>query len=334
MTDQGLTAGQLLGMSSSYWKTCALHTGVKLEVFSTLAEEGGLTAGELADRLSLDTDATERLLLALAALGLVRKSEEGYRNTGSADRYLTRGSPETVGHLIRHHHHLMQSWVDLDRAVRNGTPVGPRSSFSPEDMRESFLMGMHDSAMQQAPGLVGTLELTDRNHLLDLGGGPGTYAVHFCLSNPGLRATVYDLPTSRPFAEQVIQRFDLADRIDFTEGNYLTESVDGTYDVAWLSHILHAEDPAGCRAILEKTVNALAPRGLIIVQEFILDDNGTGPLFPALFSLNMLVRTEGGRAYTEGELMEMLTESGAVHLERTAYRGPNDSGLIVGRAGI
>ena len=49
--------------------------------------------------------------------------------------------------------------------------------------------------------------------MLDLGGGPGTHAIHFCLKHPDLRATVFDLPTTRPFAEETIRKAALADRI-------------------------------------------------------------------------------------------------------------------------
>ena len=59
---------------------------------------------------------------------------------------------------------------------------------------------MFNLAMNLAPVLVPKIDLSNRRHLLDLGGGPGTYAIHFCLNNPQLKATVYDLPTTRPFA--------------------------------------------------------------------------------------------------------------------------------------
>ena len=81
-------------------------------------------------------------------------------------------------------------------------------------------MGMFNNAMLQAPKLVDTFDLSKCQNLLDMGGGPGTYAIHFCRHNPQLKATVFDLPTSRPFAEKTIERFDLSDRIDFQGGTW------------------------------------------------------------------------------------------------------------------
>ena len=97
-----------------------------------------------------------------------------------------------------------------------------------------FVMGMHT-----APTLAKEIDLAGRKSLIDIGGGPGTFAIHFCLENPQLKARVYDLPTTRPFAEKTIENFNLSDRIKFMEGDYVDKTIEGVYDVAWLSHILH-----------------------------------------------------------------------------------------------
>jgi SAM-dependent methyltransferase len=174
------------------------------------------------------------------------------------------------------------------------------------------------------------IDLGSRSRCLDLGGGPGTYAIHFCLKNPGLTATVFDLPTTRPFAEQTIARFGLSDRIAFADGNYLDDEIPGRYDVAWLSHILHAEGFDDCLKIIRKAVSALQPGGIVIIHEFILNDAMDGPLFPALFSLNMLQGTEAGRAYSERQLTGMLTAAGVHDVRRVPIQTPNDSGILVG----
>ncbi|HKK90405.1 MAG TPA: methyltransferase, partial [Desulfobacteraceae bacterium] len=192
------------------------------------------------------------------------------------------------------------------------------------------LMGMFNIAMATAPQLVPTIDINGRKTLLDLGGGPGTYAIHFCMENPGLRAMVFDLPTTRPFAEQTIARFGQEDNVAFAGGDFLKDPIPGTHDVVWLSHILHGESPNDCRKIVNKAVSALNPGGMIIIHDFILDNDKTNPLFPALFSLNMLLGTHGGQAYSEAEIFSMLEDAGAGEIRRTPFRGPTDSGVITG----
>jgi SAM-dependent methyltransferase len=232
--------------------------------------------------------------------------------------------------MILHHHQLMESWAHLDQSVKSGKPVRTRATRKDDDWRENFLMGMFNMAMQLAPKVVPQIDLSDRRSLLDLGGGPGTYAIHFCRQYPQLKATVYDLPTTRLFAEKTIASFGLADRIIFKDIDFIEEGIQETFDAAWLSHVLHGESPEDCRKIIGKAVASLESGGVILIHEFILDNTMDGPLFPALFSLNMLLGTEGGKAYSERQLSDMLAEAGARDIYRLAVNIPNDSGIITG----
>jgi predicted O-methyltransferase YrrM len=329
MTTQDISPGQLLEISGSYWRSCTLHAGVKLGIFTVLGADAR-TSAEIARTIEGDRRGVEALLNALTAMNLLGRKGGKYANTELSAAFLSTKSPQYIGHIIMHHHHLVASWSQLDQSVQSGAPVRESSSQSDEAWRESFLMGMFNMAMMIAPQLVRSMDLSDRRRLLDLGGGPGTYAIHFCLNNPSLKATVYDLPTTRPFAQRTIEQFQLADRIGFEAGNYLEDKVEGSYDAVWLSHILHAEGPHDCRGILQKAASVLEPGGMLIVHDFILNDTLDGPPFPALFALNMLLGTPHGRAYSEKQIGDMLAEAGAAEIKRVPVQTPNDSGIIVG----
>ena len=329
MTRETWSAGRLLETSGNYWKACALHAGVSLGIF-TLIGDDSIGGDEIARESGWDADGVKRLLNALTAMGLLTNQQGEYSNTPESKSLLVKNSPEYIGHIIMHHHHLVSPWSQLPQAVKSGQPVRQRSSFGETEERESFLMGMFNLAMNIAPRLVDQIDLGGRRHFLDLGAGPGTYAIHFCLANPHLRATVYDLATTRPFALRTIERFGLADRIDFMAGNYVEDEIKGSYDVAWLSHILHGEGPEVCQTIIAKTAFVLEAGGLILVHDFILNDSLDGPLFPALFSLNMLINTPQGQSFSESQITSMLARAGVKEIHRIPFRGPNDSGIIAG----
>ncbi len=322
-------AGRLLGVSGAYWQSCAIHAGVKLDVFTAIGEKG-LTGKEVAEKIGGNERSVAMLLNALTAMGLLEKEEDVFSNTDAAATFLSKDAPGYIGYMLLHHHHLMAQWARLYEGVLSGGPVESRINFSDEETRESFLMGMFNIAMRQAPVLTTHVDLSGRSRLLDLGGGPGTYAIHFCRCNPDLRATVYDLPTTRPFAEKTIRKFDLSDRIDFMEGDFLKEGVKGKYDAVWISHILHGEGPEDCARILTKAASALEPGGLIIVHDFILDDTMDGPLHPALFSMNMLLGTDHGQSYSQAQLTSMLADNGFRDIRRLSYKGPTDSAIMTG----
>lgn len=322
--------GSIMEISGAYWATCTLHAGVKLGVFTAIGDAAA-TAKDIARQTAADPRAMAMLLDALTGMELLEKDGDRYTNTPAAKTFLSRDSDRYVGYMIMHHHHLVESWAHLDEAVATGRPVRSRASFEDVEVRESFLMGMFNNASITAPLVVREIDFGDRRHLLDLGGGPGTFSIHFCRKYPDLRATVFDLPTTRPFAEKTIARFGLSERIDFQEGDYTRNGIAGTFDAAWLSHILHGEEPAVCREIIKKTVAVLKPGSPILIHEFILDDTRAAPLFPTLFSLNMLLGTHGGQAYSEGELTRMLAENGVTDIHRLPFRSPTDSGILMGR---
>ncbi len=323
------TAAKILGISDAYWQSCTLHCAVSLDIFSRLAHECR-TVDELAELLDADRRGLATLLDALAAMGLLAKDGDCFTNTASARRFLVNGGPEYIGNIIMHHHHLLDGWAQLERAVRRGQPVEKRS-YGEERERESFQLGMLNLAMGIAPHLAEQVDLQGCRHLLDLGGGPGTYAIHFCRANPKLRATIVDRPTTREFAIKAVRFFGLGDRIDFMSADFTVDPLPGRYDVAWVSQVLHSYAPEECRTILAKVVAGLEPGGLIMVHEFFLNNAKDGPLFPALFSLNMLINNPSGRSYAEREMGTILASLGVGGLRRLPFVGPNESYVLCGR---
>jgi SAM-dependent methyltransferase len=329
MTAEELNPEEILKLSGSYWETCTLHAGVKLDVF-TIIGKYHLKGADVADKLKSDKRGVKMLLNALSAMDLLLKKEDIYSNTPLSLTFLSKHSSRYMGHILLHHHNLMESWSQLDIAVRSGRSVRHRATHTDEEEQKNFLMGMFNLAMNLAPVLVPKVNLSDRRHLLDLGGGPGTYAIHFCMANPLLKATVYDLPTTRFFAEKTIAKFKLQDRIAFRGVDYLKEGIEGIYDVVWLSQILHGEGPEDCRKIIRKAVSVLEPGGMILIHDFILNNSMDGPLFPALFSLNMLLGTPSGQSYSERQIRDMLSDAGVREIRRIFFESPNDSGIITG----
>jgi len=147
---------------------------------------------------------------------------------------------------------------------------------------------------------------------------------------------MFDRPTTQPFAEATASRFGLScsgpdARLSFIPGDYTRDPVPGGFDAAWLSHILHGEGPDMAARIVTGAAAGLNRGGVLLVHEFLLDDALDGPEFPALFSLNMLLGTPSGQAYSHGQVAKMLRAAGLTDIARLDFAGPNDSGIVAGR---
>jgi len=317
-------------VSGSFWQACTLQGAVKLDIFSVLGSEGK-TALDVAEEIRSDLRGMTSLLNALAAMGLLKKTGGVFSNTEASSLYLNKSSARYIGWRILHHHYLMPSWARLDEAVIKGEPVANENvTVHQEAQREAFLMAMFNNATPVSRSIVPFIDLKGCQTLLDLGGGPGTYAIQFCEKYPQLKAVVYDLPASQPYAEATINRFHMQDRIKFSGGDFFKDDIPGKYEAVWMSHILHSSGPEECQELVRRAVRVLQPGGLCLVHDFWLNEAGDGPLFPALFSLNMLVRTCRGRSYTESEARLMLEQAGLKKIYRLDLNVPNDSGVIIG----
>jgi len=323
--------GKILELSGGYWAPFALHAGVELDIFTAL-EDKAMTEEEAAACLGISRRGAKSLLNALSAMGLLDK--EGGRFSAGADsaKYLSKSSPDYLGYMIRHHHYLSAAWAGLPGSVRSGEPSGgPRSRDRNEKELEAFEMGMFNNASLLAPKVAEAVDLGSRKRLLDLGGGPATYSIHFCLRNPGLKAVVFDLPEVRPFAEKMIAAHGLSGRIEFAAGDFTADALPTGFDAAWLSHVIHGEGPVSAAGVVKKAGASLDQGGTMLIHEFILDDCGNAPLHPALFSLNMLIATKEGRSYTKGELEGFMRSAGISEIALLDLAGPSQSRILSGK---
>jgi len=323
------TPKKILKTSGSYWESFTLHAAVKLDVF-TLIENNFKDPSKISEKLNADKRAVTMFLNALAAMGLLKKENDCFKNTEQSKVFLVKDSPEYIGSIILHSYHCVNYWSALVETVKAGKS-NKNILEMPEEERREFLMGMNVLASINSKRAAAAVDLSGCTHLLDLGGGPGTFSINFCKENPELKATIYDLVDSKPFADKMIREAGLEHRIDFKAGNFITDEIDGDYDSVWISHILHGENFDNCVRLVKKAVLATKPGSKIYVHDFILNDEGDGPLFASLFSLNMLVNTRDGQSYSEKEIFSMLQQAGLKDMERLPFKGDNDSGIICGR---
>jgi hypothetical protein len=102
------------------------------------------------------------------------------------------------------------------------------------------------------------------------------------------------------------------------------------YDVAWVSNLIHSYDERTNVGMLRKVVRSLEPGGVLYVQDFLLDKTRTKPVWPAVFALNMLVHTDGGRTYAEGEVRDWFERLGLRKVRRLKLALANGAGISAG----
>lgn len=319
----------IMDVATGFQRSRVLLTAYELGIFTCLGDRSCVSI-EVAAGLNLDARATDRLMNALCALGLLSKDQGRFSNSPGAARFLVREKPEYMGNLA-HTVNLWDTWSTLTDAVRHGSSVIKKDVSERETpWLDSFIAAMHWRAAKNAHQIVNLLDLSGVNCVLDVGGGSGAFAMAFAGAKPGLEAVVFDLPNVVPLTRGYIEREGMSSRVETVAGNYQTDKLGSGFDLIFLSAIIHSNSPEENRALMTKCVAALNPRGQVVVVDFIMDDDRTSPPFGAFFALNMLVGTEAGDTYTETEVRAWMQDAGLLSIARKDT--PFGTCMIVGRA--
>jgi (2Fe-2S) ferredoxin/2-polyprenyl-3-methyl-5-hydroxy-6-metoxy-1,4-benzoquinol methylase len=307
-----------------------LLTAVELDLFTAVGS--GARADDVAARLGSDPRATEMLMNALVAMGWLAKQGAIFSNPPSSARYFVAGSADDWRAATLHLAHLWRTWSTLTECVRAGTSVlRQEMAERGEEWTRAFIAAMHRNARARAPLVVGAVGTEGVNRMLDVGGGSGAYSIAFASAKENLEVHLLDLVEVLPITQSHIESAGLAGRIRTRPGDLRADQLGEGYDLVLVSAICHMLGADENQDLLKRCFKALAPKGRVVIQDFILEPDKTAPKSAALFALNMLVGTRSGSTYTEAEYAAWLGEAGFHDVRHVRLPGP--SGLIVGTRG-
>jgi SAM-dependent methyltransferase len=284
-------------------------SALELDLFTAIGTDTWSIA-ELAKAIGVSERGLDILCRNLAACGLLKKRGPSYRNTAFSATELNRSHPRCRGAYLDLLKDQWSDWSRLTETVRSGLSV---DHGKPEeaDYRHRFTWAMHHRSVDVASKVAAQVSLPGAKSLLDLGGGPGTYALAFLKRNPALEATVCDRPAALEVARQVASAEKAGKRLSFLPLDFMQEQLPGQYDVVWYSNVLHIYSAEENRSLFGKIFRALNPGGQLIIQDaFLHDKEGLYPEEAGLFAVTMLLFTERGNTYSVQETTSWLHENG------------------------
>lgn len=316
MQDISEQATEIRRIWSGFQGARVLITANNYRVFDYLEQQK--SAHQLSKRLKTDPRATEILLDALSGLGLLRKRNGRYRNSDLASQFLVEGKPYYQGDIIRHIETLWDNWSGLDAIMRTGKP------FRRSRNHEAFILGMHNIASIKAKKIIDAIGMKGVKTALDLGAGPGTYTLE--MARRGIHVTLFDTPETINIAKAVVSKHKKeTEHISFMQGDFIIDDIRSGYDLILMSQTAHAYSEKDNMALLKKCRKALNPGGRAVIHEFLISDDGTSPVPSALFSINMLVNTTGGRCYSPNRMRSWFLKTGF----RKVKKQPVADGVLV-----
>lgn len=312
----------LLDMARAGLRSQVLYAANVLGVFGTLSG-GPQSAEQLAPHTGVRAEALRRLLDTCAALGLLRKTKGSYANSVTSETYLVPGRPDYVGDAVE-----MFRWRvapilnDLTGALRElrSDSMYDHALMDHPDLIEQYIAGLRQLGAWRARALALRVDLSKAHRLVDVGAGSGVYALEIVKRNPHLSACLFDQPPMCEIAKRLVGLSGLSARVEIVAGDFFRDKLPRG-DVLLFSNVLHDFPPERVRYLLRKAFDALEPGGMILVNDFILEDDGTAPTDGVMMSLVFFLEAEGAGNYSASQYRIWLKETGFDQFETLTLHG-------------
>jgi SAM-dependent methyltransferase len=306
---------ELSSIAYGFIASKALFAALGIDLFTHLAA-GPRTAAELAEDTGVAAPRLETLLHALSSIGVVVAEGQAFTNAPASQRYLVRGAPADFGEYFRLQvaQQIYPALVHLDAGLAGtGTAFDTFADLlsRPEEAR-TFTAAQHAGSRAAARVLAERTPLGGARAMLDVGGGSGAFSIALCARNAHLTATVLDFPSVLDVARTYRDEAGLSARIDLLPGDAVHTPWPLEQDVILLSYLLSALADTEIDVVLAKAQTSLAPDGLLIVHDFMLDDDAPGPEFAALWFLQYLAYRSDGVSFSATTLSGRLRDHGFV----------------------
>ena len=266
-----------------------LFSALNARLFELLAA-GPRTLADLAAETGVADNRLETLLTACTSLGLVERGPDGYCNAPGSQRYLVAASPMYFGDYFRFQidRQLYPLLLGLDQALQGTAPGTIYDMMKSPEEADYFSRAQHAGSLGPAAVVAKQVDLASATSVLDVAGGSGAFSITLCRRFPGLRATVLDFPTVTPVATRYIAEAGLADRIAVLPGDALQSAWPGGQDAVLLSYLLSAVAGDAIPRLARLAHDALRPGGQVLVHDFFVDDDRSGPRGAALWFVSFL----------------------------------------------
>ena len=273
---------------------------IRLGLMDALDQQSG-TAEEIAKRMGYDLRATETLLLALAEMGHVRQVNGSFHLNPETRAFAAdKSNPLYSPNSILHSWNQMERWLTLPEVVKTGRQVEREYT---RERREVFIRSMDDASRDDAAYIVNRClaHKPALRSIIDIGGGPGTYAQHF--AERGIQVTILDTPE---VIELISPELKGIPEISLVSGDFTRWLPSGRFDLAFLGNIMHIYGPDENQELLLKVRNVLNPDGVAAIVDIVRGRSSRA----AIFAITMLVNTDTGGTWTESQYVSWLHEAG------------------------
>ena len=303
---------QISNIAYGFIASKTLFAAINLDLFSRLSPHTK-TLCELTGEVGISQHRLLTLLTACVSLGLISLSEGRYANAPASEAYLVRNARGYFGEYFRFQidRQIYPLLLDLDQALQGRATRSLYEQMSNPEEADYFTQAQHAGSLGPAAVLQKAVDLSQARRMLDVAGGSGAFTITICRRHPQLRATILDFPVVVEIARRFVQEAGLQDRVEYIGGDAAMQQWPGQQDVVLMSYLLSAVAGNVISRFFTQAFHALEPGGLLLIHDFMVDDDRTGPRNAALWFMTFLFDPDV-ISFTPSELLEQTEAAGFV----------------------
>ncbi|MCB1744132.1 MAG: methyltransferase [Gammaproteobacteria bacterium] len=293
----------------------ALFAGLHVDLFTRLSE-GPRTAEALAGDLSVPPNRLRILLNALLAIGLVSVEDDRFSNAPASEMFLSRTSRYDFGDYLRHQidGQMYGRLEQLNNAMDGNLDEDAIASYahwmSDPEAAALYSESQHAGSLGPGRSLARQVDLSGARSLLDIGGGTGAMTIRLCEANPELHSTIIDFPNVAEIGWRFITEAELIDRVRYIPGDALSAAWPGEQDVILMSYLFSGVPGDSIPQLVRRAHECLVPGGTLLVHDFMVNQDGSGPELAALWQLQHMAFTPDARSVSPGWLRAQMNDTG------------------------
>lgn len=303
---------QISSIAYGFIASKTLFAALNLDLFSRLSP-GAKTLAELTDEMGIARHRLLTLLTACVSLGLISQEQGRYANSPASQAYLVRHAPAYFGDYFRFQidRQIYPLLLNLDQALQGCATRNLYEQMNDPTEADYFTRAQHAGSLGPAAVLQKLVDLSQARRMLDVAGGSGAFTITLCRRHPQLRATILDFPAVIEVAKRFVREAGLDNRVDYIDGNAVTQEWPRSQDVVLMSYLLSGVAGSAIGGLFTKAFHALEPGGLLVIHDFMADDDRSGPRNAALWFMTFLFDPDA-ISFTPSELVVLVEGAGFV----------------------
>ena len=307
----------LLRLRDSIFASDLFITVVSYLDFFTFIEKNSAEIKKICSFFHINERSADVMITLFKSLNLLEERGNCYHLTELAQEYLTDSSEWYLGPYFAS---LKERSICLDmlKVLKTGKPAswGAKKderewvlAMEREDFAKAFTAGMDSRGAYLASALAANVDFSNYYFLLDVAGASGIYASSIAAGYSHISATVFEKPPVDKIAERSINNRGMSERINVMSGDMFTDEFPRGFDVHLFSNVLHDWNVIDVKNLIDNSYRNLNSGGTIIIHDAHLNEDKTGPLPVAEYSVLLMFSTEG-KCYSISEIKKILEEAG------------------------